>query len=132
MTKRQLRHKPGDPEPITSRPLGRRRKNLERLSGYIHPVPEHPDIWRVRYRIPKYLPGHTGKDMNIGKYESEELAVLSLDIFLAMYCLEYPETVTDVKRMIVSCTPDSMQEIIDMFPLIATSDDIVTWFNRKL
>jgi len=70
--------------------------------------------------------------MNIGKYESEELAVLSLDIFLAMYCLEYPETVTDVKRMIVSCTPDSMQEIIDMFPLIATSDDIVTWFNRKL
>lgn len=125
MTKRQVRHKPGDPEPISSRPLGRRRKQLGRLSGYIHPVPYQTGIWRIRYRIPKYLPGHSGKDMNMGKYDSEELAVLSLDIFLAMYCLEYPETVTDVRQMFLSCTPNSVQEIIDAFPILTIPDDIV-------
>ena len=61
----------------------------------------------------------------MGKYDSEELAVLSLDIFLAMYCLEYPETVTDVRQMFLSCTPNSVQEIIDAFPILTIPDDIV-------
>lgn len=115
------------------RPLGRPSRALgtthKRLSGYVHLTPGYTNSWRVRYRIPKYMPGHTGKDLCIGHYPTEELAVLTLDIFLAAYCLEFPEAVMDMKWMFRSSEPNCLRDIAEMFPIVATQSDIDMWCN---
>lgn len=75
------------------------------------------------------MPAWTGKDLCIGNYPSEEIAALSLDIFIAAYCMEYPETVTDMKWMFRSSTPNNMRDIVQDFFIVATQSDIDTWYD---
>lgn len=98
--------------------------NYKGLAGYVHLTPGYTDDWRVRYRIPKYLPGYTRRDICIGHYPTEELAVFALDIFLANYCLEYPEVVSDIKWMFATCAPNSLQEIVESFSIVLGPPDV--------
>lgn len=72
----------------------------------------------------KGLPHWSGKDINLGAYADEEHAALAVELFVAEYCLEYPEYLLDFRGFLRSCCPITTADLIKEFPVIATDSEL--------
>jgi hypothetical protein len=80
--------------------------------------------YRAKFRIHKGLPGHSGKDICLGNHEDEFVAALAVELFVATYCMEYPEYLTAITPLLTSCKPCTVRELVHQYPVVATTDEI--------
>ena len=67
----------------------------------------------------RHLPGCTGRDLNLGTYRDECHAAIAVDLFIAMYCIEYPQYLEPMSSLFNSCSPQTIEELLNDFPYIA-------------
>jgi phosphoenolpyruvate carboxylase len=80
--------------------------------------------YRAKFRIHKGLPGYSGRDINLGNYEEEEIAALAVELFVAAYCLECPEVLLDMSPLLTSCKADRIRDVVKEYPIVATDTEV--------
>lgn len=107
----------------TSRAVGLR-------NNQIFPYVAGPDYtnktnrYRAKFRIHKGLPGHSGKDICLGNHEDEAIAALAVELFVATYCMEYPEYIPALSPLLTSCKPSNVRDLVHQYPVVATADEL--------
>ena len=80
--------------------------------------------FRAKFRVHRGLPGYTGRDICLGNHEEEEIAALAVELFVAAYCLEYPEVMKPLSSLITSCEVNDIRDMVRKFPVIATDNEL--------
>lgn len=107
----------------TSRAVGLRKNQVfPYVVGPSYTNKTHP--YRAKFRIHKGLPGHSGKDICLGNHEDEGVAALAVELFVATYCMEYPEYITAMAPLLTSCKINSVRELVHEYPVVATNDEL--------
>ena len=80
--------------------------------------------YRAKFRIHKGLPGHSGRDICLGNHTDEAIAALAVELFVATYCMEYPEYIMAMSPLLTSCKPCSVRDLVHQYPVVATMDEL--------
>lgn len=80
--------------------------------------------FRAKFRIHKGLPGYSGRDICLGNHADEVIAALAVELFVATYCMEYPDYLTSMAPLLTSCKPGSVRDLVHEYPVVATSDEM--------
>lgn len=104
------------------RPIGLRNNQL---FPYVISQPNNStNPYRAKFRIHKGLPGYSGRDLCLGNYEEEVVAALAVELFVAVYCLEYPELLPALCPLFTSCNADNVRKIVQEYPVAATDSEL--------
>lgn len=85
--------------------------------------------FRAKFRIHKGLPGYTGRDISLGNHDDECVAALAVELFVATYCMEYPQYFRAMAPLITSCSPGNIKELVHEYPIVATVEEIQKYRN---
>ena len=80
--------------------------------------------YRSKFRIHRGLPGYSGRDICLGNYEEEEIAALAVELFVATYCMEYPDLLLQLSALFTSCEVNSVRDLVREYPVSATDNEV--------
>ena len=90
----------------------------------VGPLNNKSNPYRAKFRIHKGLPGYSGRDICLGNYEDDATAAVAVEIFVALYCMEYPQVLPEMCPLFTSCKATSISDIVQEYPIVANDNEV--------